>query len=801
MKNKHWIRTLGRLVCGVCLLVLSACIADDFHTQPGNGAVQGPGLYLALQTPGEMQPVVTRAAGVDDLNENRIETVDIFLFKEDGTLNTEGYRHGTPDAEGVVMLYQGSNWQTTYFDRDETYTVYVLANYKGETNLAEIKTLDNLKNVRAKDEEIVFFQGMPGYNGEKNFLMDGKADVQQDKFPNDNTPYLETVRLSRAAVKVEVTINLSESWAKKFTPFDLEAQVTNYATVTPATADGLPIDDATQRGFQTYPTGESDAKDNFTENFVIQGESDAIAGSLIRFYAYVNRWDDLATNETMLLIDMPGKYTEDETVNADKRGELLEHNFYKIPIIRNGASPILERNTYYHITATVDMEGNSDVDEPVELKDVRFKTADWKPETITVGKDDTPTFLVLSEYVIDMRDTDTYGNLEFYSSSEITKVEFVGFNNQTAAENAGINFTYPGNGTEIPPIYFVNKKNQRQEVDIESEYIQVQTGTDWWGRPEYEYQKNPYYQAITAKADKGTNGHINLTSPTPTNVTKRYFTLKVTNADNISKYVVIEQYPLQYIQPIAGYYSYRDDLKKAGGTYEEQGKNYATYSYREGWNNIPSSNDYFDSKVISSNGNNILQWFWGKQYNQVSLQTKDGNTGNENNMMYFVTITQTNEEYKLAHPLSEEVQEYGDQTALVNSEENDELISPSFMLASTLGAVNSSRLSAAGGWTEARKHCAYYAETYIDSNGKTQHLTDWRLPTSAEVAIIVKYQNAAPDVMDEVLGGQYYYVCWRGARNGAGNAPTNIKGASSGTYVRCIRDVKPTDAFLQSTND
>lgn len=67
-----------------------------------------------------------------------------------------------------------------------------------------------------------------------------------------------------------------------------------------------------------------------------------------------------------------------------------------------------------------------------------------------------------------------------------------------------------------------------------------------------------------------TNGKIFLVSPNPTNVTKRYITLKVTNDDGISKYVVVEQYPLEYIQPIAGYYSYRDDLD--GGTYEEKGK-------------------------------------------------------------------------------------------------------------------------------------------------------------------------------------------------------------------------------------
>ena len=50
-------------------------------------------------------------------------------------------------------------------------------------------------------------------------------------------------------------------------------------------------------------------------------------------------------------------------------------------------------------------------------------------------------------------------------------------------------------------------------------------------------------------------------------------------------------------------------------------------------------------------------------------------------MMYFVTITQTDEQYKIAHPLTEIIngQEYA-----VSSPENDKLVSPTFMLASQL---------------------------------------------------------------------------------------------------------------------
>ena len=84
---------------------------------------------------------------------------------------------------------------------------------------------------------------------------------------------------------------------------------------------------------------------------------------------------------------------------------------------------------------------------------------------------------------------------------------------------------------------------ERQEVNVTDRTI----GGGWYP------QQNPNYNLVRVSADENvTDGYIHLISPTPDNVTKRYITLRVTNEDELSKYVVIEQYPLEYIQPIAG---------------------------------------------------------------------------------------------------------------------------------------------------------------------------------------------------------------------------------------------------------
>lgn len=645
---------------------LASCIADDLTEGACDSTPQEAGLYFSVRADGDMQPAVTRTAAVDALNENLVKTVDIFVFKEDGTLNPEGYVHAELNENDYVAVYKGTGWKDRFND-GETYTVYALANYKGGDDLSQVKELDDLKEVRMTDTDIVYYQGMTGYTGEKTFLMDGSATVEKSKFPAGNQPYELEVPVYRAAVKVEVTVNFSDDWAAKFSASDLEAQVANYATVTTAIKDGYLTDD--QRGYTSTPNG-SDPVDNFTSNFVFaRGTNGAVNGSTIRFYAYVNRWDDSATNETMLLIDLPGTLTE----NGQSQ---LEHNFYKIPIISNTEEPVMERNTFYQVVATVDMQGTEVIDEPVLLEDVHFATAEWKSSTIPVGDGDSPSYLILSEYHKDIRNADWFDDLEFYSSSPLTSVTIATSQEiATAVQEGDITFDYPGEGTSVPGIYFVNKDNERQSVDADDP-----------NDDDSRWDSDTQDDEVTPSFDRDeTEGKIYLISTNPENVTKRYITLKVTNQDGLTKYVVVEQYPLEYIQPIAGYYSYRDDfLSSRSATpaatpcgYEvifttRNSVNPTTVSLTSGRTTVFQSKVYTTAmktySFTSQRSNGVYTW---------TAQAARSNYDLQNNMMYFVSITQNDGKYKIGHPLTELDQNTGQMVA-VSSEENDNLVSPNF---------------------------------------------------------------------------------------------------------------------------
>lgn len=791
MKTNRMIWNIGRCMCLALLVATTSCIRDEFVE---NGTVSyEKGLCFSLYADGDMQLAGTRSAGEDALNENQISTVDIFLFKNDGSLNEGGYAHAdVTTSDEVVYLYKGSEWLDNFNEQEGPYTVYALANYKGDAQLSNVQSLDDLKAVVAEDKDVVKWKGMGAYTG-KTFLMDGKQTVTYAALrdaQNSGQPYVANVPVSRAAVKIELTLKFSDDWATKFMATGLEAQLSNYASITPALAEGNPLD-GDQRGLSNYPGKPEEAVENFSSDPVFYRPTGTYSGSKIRFYTYVNRWDDFINNETMLLIDLPGRYDEGGNPSSQD-AVVLEHNFYKVPIINNAEPQVFQRNTFYQIRATVDMKGTETVDVPVELTNVHFETAPWVEKDINVGEGDTPSYLVLSESHVDIRNADGYNELEFYSSSPITSVTIVGFRSQDEATAAGVDFIYPGDGTTIPGAFFVNKDNVRKEVDLDDP-----NGDDSW------WDSSTYDDEISVDWDKNvTSGKIYLTSTNPENVTKRYITLAVTNEVG-TRYVVVEQYPLEYIQPIAGYYSYRDDYLSEGVTPAGEpcywGRTF-NKSGNDRDDNLPTEAGFgFESKVYTNgviyNYTFTDRWTddggWRPSTHSYYKAVTNGSATRQNNMMYFVTITQTDENYKIAHPIKEIIdgQEYA-----VSSPENDQLVSPAFMLASQLGALGT---ATPGSWKNARVHCANYVETYMIGDQEYK-LDDWRLPTSAEIAVIIKYQNDdnVDDVMDVVLTGQRYYISYQ--TTGSANVP-NASGGS-GPYVRCIRDVKSTDAFLQSNN-
>ena len=130
--------------------------------------------------------------------------------------------------------------------------------------------------------------------------------------------------------------------------------------------------------------------------------------------------------------------------------------------------------------------------------------------------------------------------------------------------------------------------------------------------------------------------------------------------------------------------------------------------------------------------------------------------------------------------------------------ETARMVSPSFELASQLGATNPMPYDQIqGGYTmynnkTALCDCALYTETRI-VDGQEVTLDDWRLPTEAEIRLIDQLQNDPNSAVKSIMTGRYY---WSAKSDAAIELQGGSEGSPTKAYTRCVRDVK--DPTIQS---
>lgn len=276
--------------------------------------------------------------------------------------------------------------------------------------------------------------------------------------------------------------------------------------------------------------------------------------------------------------------------------------------------------------------------------------------------------------------------------------------------------------------------------------------------------------------------------------TIRYLEFEVTNQQGLKATFRVMQYPVIYITNVQGWYSYRDDFinndnevvtYKLWQNEDTSYNNYTRCSYgNNGWSYSTGSgsNSLFCSKYVystSTSGTNqgkseIRYYYWSTRTNTGSESVWEG-TGTDNARMYHVRVTATSDTYTVGRPRM--VDENGNYTTDVENgftddgEENAKLVSPSFMIASQLGATQ-----APEDMLEAADHCRQYVE--VASDGTEYH--DWRLPTAAEIDIVIELQKKQ-EAIDIVLAGISYW-------SATGIKETNLTGATGEGRVRCVRD-------------
>lgn len=718
---------LYRLLFGcMTLLLLAACEADN---APFENNADGSNCVI-LNLEASSVPIRATVAGND--KENAVDHIDVFVFKTD-TDNTlfhyERLQLTAANAGKAALTKKRSE-----FGPNENYKVYIVAN-STITDFATVKSLDDLKG-KIQEDKAIHLTGLDNLqNVPQYFLMDGIAKASSTSA--DNTVILNDgmlanntelkVDLKRAAAKI--IVHMKKGSQVQFSTKPGQDGALYYMRNLPYSSTVLSGvgNDAKLRTSQPISTKYFDWK---TEEITVTA------------YAYEHKWENVSTleKEPRLIVNIPLTYTPEY---PQSKAETLKNSYYQIPVSRD---QLLERNTCYETTVTINAPGGSDPSEPLKLEPINYTVNEWIGKPINIGGEtDNLAYLTLNKYDMEMHNlTDDNTTLEFASSSNVK--------------------------AKITKVWYIDKFGQEKTLS------QVRTNPNQWS----ESNGNNLCE-ITITPDENITGNIHVHGTVPENNTIRYITFELTNEDNITRTVTVAQYPLEYITNIQGWYSYRMDF---GGTNYEKGENshytcatsytkstdkwsFSTYDY----------NSFFGSKVayVQRNGTSSLNYYyyyrrWPGSWNKI--ETSENLSSLNNARMYHVRITATSGEYTLGRPRMIDGKTDG-------GKDNEVLVSPSFMIASQLGAVNSNACKSV---EMAASHCKQYVETYKDKEGKVHHVKGWRLPTKAEVAIIMKFQKKE-DAIDVVLSGNQYWCA-----SGCVKTSTGEIISSTGSPVRCIRD-------------
>ncbi len=666
---------------------------------------------------------VTKAVVEDTSVESFVDHLDVFVFSDAGGSPSSVQHYGRYQVNGASRLTLAA--QRSSFVADARYHVYVLANSNISENefrrIIETEGYDGIISKKQEDE-LLHLTGLNIEGAPKYFLMDAALHNVELNDGNIAANTILPVTLRRAAAKVKINITAGNKVEfKSFSVSQGSEGARYYIRNLPYSAflfaEARNDDQVTADVRNTAKEGD--------KHFSWDPEKDNKNVSLLT-YVYPNSWSEgsLLENETCVVMNLPMVFTPDQ-------GEAIEyHNsWYKIHMT---GEKVIRRNNYYEVNITLNRPGAISEITPVDVEDMQYFVEEWTSQNINVGGDDKPKYLMVNKKQMDMHNIAVDGKtLEFASSSPIS----------IAVEN----------------MYYYDKFGQKKNV--------------------------PTNVSITGTTDGGIAGNITVNSPVPTNNAIRYFTLVITNEDGLVERVDVTQYPLEYITNQQAYYSYRTDFKNTNAyptTYQYKGDRYVSASWsNSGWSYSTGtgSSYFFTSKVADQNndGTSDIHFYSYSQYGNSPSVGKNSIDGLDNARMYHVNITSSSNTYVVGIPM-QDADGYTD-----SSTENSKLVSPSFMIASQLGAVYASGGDTESNRKRARTHCKEYAETYVNEKGEVVHLTDWRLPTSAEIGIIVKFQTKS-EVMDVVLGGRYYFCA-------SGTVGTGISGNNDGYYLRCIRDV------------
>ena len=796
-----------KLYIFLLLTVLLSAASCTVLSDETDMTAQGGAIVLQFRTP----DVAVKGTMADNACESYMSHLDVLIYEYDGAEYTPfHYERVSVSATptGKVSLHKTKE----DFAADREYKFFVVANstldqsayYKeeniiGYNDFLKLDQKDRLIHLSGVDHEIM------NDNYPQMFLMDGVAYMGNTEpatpgrvvvnDPDNSDDVVLKVVLRRAAAKILITIIPGEKVTFNQT---LMARSEGYLIRNMPNRTTL----AAEGG---YPESEGGAKPYWESTTISQspyfqmtkvkatvtdknGQKVEVERDGLRLtaYCYSHQWekDNVFEQGTSVVMMLPMVYQE----SADDKAVEYINNYYQLSITNKQQ---IKRNTVYDLRIILNAPGAEDITTPETIEDIKYFTAPWEVVDLPISGENKVKYLKVNKNKLYMYNISEDATSLYFSSSSPITVEYV--------SNSA---------------YYYNKFNQNIQLGNNSDEVKsIISGST---------------------VQDATSGNISVKSAVPTNYTIRYFQLKVTNQEGMSEIIDVEQYPLIYITNNLPWYSYRDDYyyRTDGGhgwdgytttgltsgdlptTYRYAGDHIVSvhtiksvdvtnktvkYTYTSQSSNHDSKTGWTASKYRGDKVNNSENYkimYYSFNYRRGWTMVTNVECEQHNVRNYHVRMMASSKDYTVGRPA---LDQYG---YTADDEDNAKLVSPSFVIASRLGAVLStysglSKMSNEEKLIAFADHCKNYVEVddvNDDKKDPVEVYDNWRLPTEAELKIIMDIQGGSGDnavAIDFLLNGGYYMSASGPVynhKNNDGTVELADPMQATGVAIRCVRD-------------
>lgn len=767
-------RYITFVLVAMSLVGLVACSNDNGIAAPDGEA------QVALRFESSSMTRADEVAGINDLNENLIKTIDCYFYPAGATKDTPAVWHqqfdfvdedngiaGEQSSATVTDILMPSGEMNEIFGQGTTGKIYAIANYAGGSALPTSGTNTSVANLKEMVVTTAWLDTSSKFQKQPSFVMDSEmVEITKD---GNTIKRTEAVPLTRTAAKVELTITGVAESAKDA---EKNVWVPNISVDKDGVVTGAYVTMYNARTTSSVGGAVQDFKDGTHPELTGYGFS---AGNLYKqtnpFYTYPHTWSSSEQEAYLLLVVNWKKQSDNSTANC----------YYEIPIGLADNTEIL-RNHIYQIGINVGTLGSFVKEDPVLLTP-SYMVVDWGTGDIS-AKIKGQRYLVVDKNKVRV-DNEDVCSVAYDSShdvaAEIESIVFYDLTEDTAEEQTITNFTTSTSGNETTY--------------------------------RFTYDGRTYTFILSA-----VNGELSVTHVLQNNKDLDDFdyvpyTINVNihhsdedYADTFTTDVTFEQYPAMYIT------AYQNPDYEDGNDDNEHYGYMFVNSYNNGNDDRRDGSSYPSAYVrFGSNNNYSYVQYLGSANGLTS-------TTNANPNSYLLTVSSfTDNTYVIGDPRTQDVDatlrdatftpydQSGARTIWRSAPALDgttrtltypyptratadtkNMIAPQIRIASSYSVLGADFVTQK---EIARRRCASYQEAGYPAGR-------WRLPTKAEAEYMVKL--SAEGLIPKLYSSGYRYWCAHGyfvpyntaeGNHAAGDIVYTESDTNGGASVRCVYDV------------